>query len=234
MTQIIDICKLNRMQLHIVGDYQLTNDSVIIYQRPPPKPAGSPISYKTMKQFVHTQEISSQRRQSQQDAAFLDQLRGKTHTEQLAQLMTKCKVVDRSYVPIGEFTGISSRHINCHELSSNVINRRTQEYNEECKQRGIVGLPMVVPCRYVAKTNTTNYKGQLSYQQLDKVFLDKKTSNAKHNFAWELAYYRTADSVQGKSIDHPIYIDTKHSEAESFLYVAASRCRQISQLTLIV
>ena len=230
MQIIIETCRKYRMCLSIFGDF---NEHGKIYQRPPPKPAGKPLELETIQQFSVAHEISNIRRQSADDAQFLDALRELSFNEQLKIVKEHFPIVERTYVPDGEFIGISAWHSNCHSLTSGIFGARKDNYINELEKQNLQYFPMHVPARCVRK-NKVHYKGQYAHVAENEVYFDRTTSAPiAHGKNYEVAYFCTADSIQGDSIDLPIYIDLANAHMHNFLYTALTRCRQLSQIKLI-
>lgn len=243
LTIIEDHCNKYRLNLHLVGDMEKRTkdiyvdryhegervlqmkkvDYVHIFQRPPPAIAGNPID--SLDGYHIITRISLHRRQNDIDAKVLDSFRDmspaqilkylrehntKTITEQ--QLLTEFK--DKQ-----EFTGISAIHSRINHLNNQIAKDYTP----------------ITPIKSKAtKTTNEHRKGEIVYKpkQLVDFTRTKATDEIKKDY--EAAYFQTSDSVQGKTIDGPIIIDSNHMRLENSLYTALTRCRDLNQIHLLV
>jgi hypothetical protein len=242
---IVAVCKQYRMCLNLYGDLDIANDEngdkyVKIYQRPPPNVDGysHPIEYHTIRDFNICPEISPVRRQSPEDAAYLDSLRELSYREIYNSLVTTCKTARRADdLDLTEnFVGIASKHKYCHELNARALEQNMAAYNELAAEYDLPADRVLVPAKYVGKQNDNNTRGALVRAYNDVVWADRKDvkSVRPKEFKYELAYFCTADSVQGATFDDTIYIDLRASHTENFLYSAVTRCRRLDQVVLLI
>lgn len=228
LQRILATCRKHRMCLSLFGDMVVTGNDVTIYQRPPVEDSGRPIQYSTCRDFTFAVEISTIRRQSADDATFLDGFRDLTHAQQLARVRTRFPTIARAdvstHVP-AKFTGIAASHASCNEHSKRIFDQRILENPD-----------LIVPGRANKKAKNI-IKGDVYMVSHTLVFKDRTTSNRtaqpSRGLMYDLAYFSTADSVQGESIDGPIYIDLKGCHMQNFLYVAITRARDLDNVVLI-
>ncbi len=248
ITDIVKKCTTWRMCIDLIGDIRQTPTGYwLTDQRLPVNKHENPIELNTaMKKFkfTHKEIISTVRRQSAEDSAWIDALRGLPAAEMRQRILAKCGGYKDWRTIISDKTmGLAATHKLCHAYNHDILGK----FN-----------PTEVPARHT-KTRKENKviiaaKGSIVTAPISHVWCDRTSSKHKvakygveskkgecmvRNYAYELAYFRTADSVQGQSIDQQYVVDIspinkKHPDADCrFLYVAISRCRRLSDILIV-
>jgi len=209
-------CLKYRMNLDLIGDVNPGNEKQPSYQRLPVQGAAR-WEYDGYTIVPETSEI---RRQNLDDATWLDSLRGLSQKKQIAAAFTKLKQAE--FDPQDFTAGISSTHKNIHEFHTKLLRLA----------------PQIVPARLL-KSKTRNgevlaARGQMIEVPTISAWAGRKKSDeaTPSGFKYELAYFRTADAVQGATIRSKLWIDSD-TKMENFFYTALTRCASLEDVTLI-
>lgn len=214
---ILEHCNKHELILIMIGDLDpITKE---IYQRGPAM--SKPIS-KFPEDFIFIKKESHIKRQSQEDFDKICELRYMEPEEHINYLKQFCKVVESlpKFDHNKPYSGISSRHMYINELN---IMANKNSVN-----------PKKIWAKYVGKSDDWKTKGELKLCKARNVWSDRKSATEKvpKKFIWENAYFRTADAVQGQSIDNQIIIDLRGVNSRGYIYTAVSRCRRLSDVIL--
>lgn len=224
---IIDTCKKRRVCLDLIGDVRLINGKWDTDQMLPVEINENGITWDEAirgTEFTVREIISDVRRQNEEDSAFCDGLRGMNLREMRVELLRRFGKRDWKDIIHPECLGLSAQH------------KRIHLYNNSVLAKFPV---MEAPARCI-KTKKKNgeiieAKGTIRVLPLSQIWCERKTSDepCPKKYSYELAFFRTANAVQGQSIATPYIIDIDGCSAR-FLYTAISRCRSLDLITLVI
>lgn len=221
LQEVIEKCQELRMCLDLIGDVRKLNGKWITDQM---KPVNDKITLDDCLRkltFTHKEVISDVRRQSPEESAWIDSLRGDPNIRQ--RIVDRFGIKNWQDVCTRDILGVASRHKICTAFGYDMIDRFDLK---------AVRARCVVTRRKDGKI--TEPKGAISWQPVDKVWLHRKSFDQEtpKSLSYEMAFFRTAHAVQGQSFDEPFVINIAGAD-QDFLYVAISRCRRLSDVIII-
>jgi hypothetical protein len=214
---ILEHCNKHKLILIMIGDLDPITKQ--IYQRGPSM--DKPIS-KFPDDFIFVKKESHIKRQSQEDFDKICALRYMEPEEHISYLMQFCTVVDKlpKFDHNKPYSGISSRHAYISELNK-MANKNSVN-------------PKKIWAKFVGKSDEWKTKGELKLCKARNVWSGRVAATDKppRGFIWENSYFRTADAVQGQSIDNQVIVDLRGVDSHGYIYTAVSRCRRLSNVIL--
>jgi hypothetical protein len=227
LKSILDVCKERRVCLDLIGDVR-EMDGVWDTDQMQPVIINTKVKYtwdsaiRTI-EFTHREIISDIRRQNDEDSAFCDSLRGLPFAKMRAVLIARLGLHKWTDVINENAIGLSATHEHNHLYNSSIVRKFR---------------PTQVPGRCIKTIKKdgeiVEARGMIKTLPIGLVWCNRKSvhDETPKGCRYELAYFRTANAVQGQSIGVPYIINVASCSAR-FLYTAVSRCRSLDSVVLV-